>query len=253
MNSTARQPEPIGEAEAEARRELAAAFRIADLFGWQEGMGNHFSMVIPGQDKHVLINPYGLLWEEITASDLLVIDTDGNHVAGDGKVDPTARWIHAMCHKAHPEAQVVLHTHAPWSTAFTMAEDMRFAFSHQTTMRFYGKIAYDREYHGPGDNQEEGARLASMLGKGNIVLFLAGHGVITAGPTVAAALYSMYAIENCCQRQALALQFNDSLFQIDPAISAAGAKRHEGTSFNAKAFFEAYCRKLDRIAPDYRD
>ncbi len=251
MSSTARTV--VADPEAEARRELAAAFRIADYLGWQEGMGNHFSMVIPGQDKLVLINPYGLLWEEITASDLLVIDTDGNHVAGEGKVDPTARWIHAMCHKAHPEAKVVLHTHAPWSTAFTMAKDMDFAFAHQTTMRFYGKIAYDREYHGPGDNQEEGARLASMLGEGNTVLFLAGHGVITAGPTVAAALYSMYAVENCCQRQALALQFNKDLFEIDPEICAAGAKRHEGTSFNAAAFFEAQCRRLDRVCPDYRD
>ncbi|MEX2644487.1 MAG: class II aldolase/adducin family protein [Acetobacterales bacterium] len=253
MSTVARHPGAVDDAERQARCELAAAFRIADHLGWQEGMGNHFSMVVPGHDNHILINPYGLLWEEITASDLVVIDTDGNHVAGERKVDSTARWIHAMCHKAHPEAKVILHTHAPWSTAFTMAEGSVFEFSHQTTMRFYGKIAYDREYHGPGDNKDEGARLASMLGEGNIALFLAAHGVITAGPSVAAALYSMFAIETCCRRQALAKQFGDKLFQIDPEICAAGAKRHEGTSFNARAFLDAHLRRLDRTSPDFRD
>jgi ribulose-5-phosphate 4-epimerase/fuculose-1-phosphate aldolase len=248
--STVRKLDTSSDPVWQARVDLAAALRIAKRFGWQDGMGNHFSMVVPGQENLILLNPYGYLWQEVRASMLTVIDTDGNHVEGE-EVHPTARWIHACCHKAHKSAKVCLHTHAPYSTALTMIEGAELEFAHQGNMRLWGKIAWDREYNGIGDSKDEGDRLAKALGGGETVLFMAAHGVITVGETVAAALHLMHNIETLSMRQLLAQSAGKPLVKVREDLCQMMADRTPPTTKSAIAFLEAHKRILDREEPDY--
>ena len=152
------------------RIDLAAAYRMAARQGLNEGICNHFTMMVPGSDDRFLLIPYGLHWSEVTASNLIEVDFDGNVIEGEGEAEATAFCIHAPIHKARPDARCLLHTHMPFATALSLLEDFRFPFVSQNELGFYGRIAYDDDYKGLAFDTNEGDRLARVMGTADVVL-----------------------------------------------------------------------------------
>ena len=138
-----------------ARVELAAALRAAALYGFNEGIDNHFSLVVPGRNDCFLLNPYGPHWSEMRASDLLTIGLGGERLAGEGELDTTAFTIHLGAHRARPDAACVLHTHMPYATALAMTEGGFDTRASQNAMYFHGRIAR-LAYGGLAEAEEEG-------------------------------------------------------------------------------------------------
>src|ERR671919_1213869 len=188
--------------ERAMRVDLAAAFRLAVRLDLHEGVCNHFSVMLP-DGKRFLLNRYGLHWSEVSASNLLALDADGNVLAGEGEFEKTAFYIHSRIHLAHPRATCVLHTHMPYATALTLLEGGRLEMVEQNALRFHDDIAYDDVYNGLVVDDAEGDRLARALGTKR-VMFLANHGVIVVGASVAEAFDAMYYLERACRLQVLA-------------------------------------------------
>ena len=187
------------------RRDLAAAFVLADRMGFSEGICNHFSAVVPGDDERYLINPYGIHWSRMKPEDLLLIDGSGAVLEGVGEVEATARSIHIAGHRANARHQVLLHTHMPHATALTMVEGGKLEMAHQTAARFLGRMAH----HGFGGialEDGEGERIAEAQ-RGNPdadIFFLDNHGVTVGGESVAVAYDDLYYLERACRQQVLA-------------------------------------------------
>jgi ribulose-5-phosphate 4-epimerase/fuculose-1-phosphate aldolase len=188
----------------QARVDLAAALRLAARFGLHEGICNHFSYAVPGRHDRFLLNPYGTHWSQVTASGLLLVDKDGKVVEGDGAAEASAFCIHAPIHLRHPRANAVLHTHMPYATTLTSLEAGRLEPVTQNALRFHGDVAYDDEYNGVAEDLAEGERMAGAMGDKR-VLFLAHHGVIVVGRTVAQAFDDLYYLERACEVQVLAM------------------------------------------------
>jgi len=236
--------------ERAARIDLAAAFRLAVRFDLHEGVCNHFSVMLA--DGHTfLLNRYGLHWGEVTASNLLALDAAGRIVAGDGEYDKTAFWIHSRIHRGHANSACVLHTHMPYATALTLLDDGRLEMVEQNALRFHNDIAYDDEYNGLVVDEAEGDRLARVLG-GKRVLFLANHGVIVVGPTVAEAFDLLYYLERACRLQVLARMMGGKRRAVRPEIVERTYRllRADAPQY-AGAHFSALKRLLDREEPAY--
>ena len=181
----------MNEAIQQARVDLAAALRLAERFGLHEGICNHFSYALPGRDDRFLLNPYGTHWSQVTASGLQLVDGAGQVLDGDGEAEVSAFSIHAPIHQRHRRARAVLHTHMPYATSLTSLEDGRLEPVTQNALRFHGDVAYDDDYNGVAEDTAEGERMAGVLGD-NRVLFLAHHGVIVVGETIAQAFDDLY-------------------------------------------------------------
>jgi ribulose-5-phosphate 4-epimerase/fuculose-1-phosphate aldolase len=236
-------------AEAEARVDLAAAFRLAVRHDLHEGVCNHFSVVLGG--GRFLLNRYGLHWSEITASSLLTLDLSGRVLAGEGTYETTAFHIHSRIHLAHPGAVCVLHTHMPFTTTLTITEPGRLEMVEQNALRFHEDIAYDDHYGGLVVDDGEGDRLARLLGSKR-VLFLANHGVIVVGPTVAQAFDALYYLERAARLQVQARATGRPLRSVRPEIVAATRERmRQEEAVAATVHFAALRRILDREEPDY--
>jgi ribulose-5-phosphate 4-epimerase/fuculose-1-phosphate aldolase len=240
---------------AEARINLAAAHRLAVGQGFSEAICNHFTLAVPGNPDSFLLIPYGLHWSEVRAKDFLVVSYDGQIIQGSGIAEPTAFYIHAPLHRARPDAACVLHTHMPFATALTMLEEPRLEMASQTSLMFAGRIAYDRDYHGLAVDDAEGQRLAGLLGRDQCVLFLANHGVIVIGTSVAEAYDRLYFLERACQTQILALSTGRRLKYIpdDVVTNTVEQQRHlkPGNRPIYIQHFEALKRILDSREPDY--
>src|SRR3990170_2295653 len=202
--------------ERAMRVDLAAAFRLAVRLDLHEGVCNHFSVMLP-DGKRFLLNRYGLHWCEVTASNLLALDAAGNVLAGEGEFEKTAFYIHSRIHLANPRATCVLHTHMPHATALTLLEGGRLEMVEQNALRFHDDIAYDDTYNGLVVDDAEGDRLARVLG-GKRVMFLANHGVIVVGPTVAEAFDALYYLERACRLQVLARATGLPLRKVRPEV-----------------------------------
>lgn len=243
-----------GDAIAAARRELAAAFRWAARLGFHEGTCNHFSLKVPGHEDRYLINPHGRHFSELRASDLSMLDADGNVIEGRYPVEPTAFFIHSRIHRANADAKCVLHTHMPYATALTMLEGTRLEPCLQTCLRFYGRIAYDDDYGGYGGlvlDTEEGDRLCRALGDKR-VLMLANHGVIVTAPSVAEAFNDLYYLERAAEAQVLAMSTGRKLKLVGDNVAARTRDQFvKDSALYAGLHFAALCRILDRDAPDY--
>lgn len=205
--------------EWRARVELAACYRILDGLGMNEGCDNHLTVMLKGEEHRFLCIAYGVLWSEVTASNLLLLNDEGEVLKGSGAPDPTAFYIHSRIHKAHPHAKCVLHTHMPHATALCCLQDMTLKMIHQNSIRFYQQIAYDTEYRGLILGKDEGDRLASVMGDKRVLLHK-NHGVITTGDTIAEAFDEMYYLERAAQVQILAASTHAPLAYIDDDIAA---------------------------------
>jgi ribulose-5-phosphate 4-epimerase/fuculose-1-phosphate aldolase len=240
---------PAAETERAARVDLAAAFRLAVRMDLHEGVCNHFSVMLdPGR---FLLNAYGLHWSEVTASNLLCLDPTGAVLEGEGEVEKTAFYIHSRIHLAHPRAKCVLHTHMPYATCLTLLAEGRLEMVEQNALRFQDDIAYDEVYNGLVVDNAEGDRLAAALGAKR-VMFLANHGVIVVGATVAEAFDSLYYLERACRLQVLARSLGGRLRAVRPEVVrethrmlVADAPKY------AHAHFTALKRILEREEPEY--
>lgn len=159
------------------RSDLALALRAAAAHGLGEGVCNHFSVALPGDSDHFLLNPRGLMWNEVQADDIVLIDAQGNKLAGRHEVEPTAMFIHAAIHRIAGKA-CVLHTHMPYSTALTLTSDRGLDTTlSQNAMRFHGRLAIDEHYNGLALDVSEGERIAHAM-QGADIVFLGNHGVV---------------------------------------------------------------------------
>lgn len=235
---------------AEARRDLAAALRLADRFGLSEGICNHFSFALPGHDDLFLLNPFGRHWAEMRASDILLLDPEGRVVDGTGEPELTALCIHAPVHQRCPEARAILHTHMPYATALTMLEDQRLLPLHQTALRFWNEVAYDETFAGLAHDHGEGERLAALLGSRQ-VLFMANHGVLVTAPTIALAFDRLYYLERACQQQVNAMQTGRPLRMVGENVAGLTADQYRSGEDYSEAHFAALKRILDRDGADY--
>ena len=204
------------------REQLALAFRLAEKFGFHEGICNHFSVRLNTPEERYLINPYGLHWSQMQAESLLLIDGEGNVLAGDGSVEDTARFIHVAGHRANARHRVLLHTHMPFATTLTMldGDSAHLSMAHQTAVRFYHRIAYQTEFGGLALDAEEGQRLSEQAQRAPEadIFFLANHGVVVGAPDVALAFDDLYYLERACRQQVLALQTGQPLKLIPDDI-----------------------------------
>jgi ribulose-5-phosphate 4-epimerase/fuculose-1-phosphate aldolase len=236
--------------ERAMRVDLAAAFRLAVRLDLHEGVCNHFSVMLP-DGKRFLLNRYGLHWSEVSAGNLLALDGAGKVIQGDGEYEKTAFYIHSRIHLGNPKATCVLHTHMPYATALTLLEGARLEMVEQNALRFHDDIAYDDIYNGLVVDTAEGDRLARAMGNKR-VMFLANHGVIVVGPTVAEAFDAMYYLERACRLQVLARSMSGKfrpvrreVIETAYRLMCADAPKYAG------AHFEALKRILDREEPAY--
>lgn len=236
-------------AERAARVDLAAAFRLAVRLDLHEGVCNHFSFML--DNERFLLNRYGLHWSEVTASNLLALNARGEVLEGEGEFEKTAFYIHSRIHLAHPRAACVLHTHMPYATAITLLEGGRLEMAEQNALRFHDDIAYDELYNGLVTDEAEGDRLAGALGTKR-VMFLASHGVIVVGETVAEAFDALYYLERACRLQVLARSMGGKLRSVAPVVvrKTYDLMRLDAPKY-AAAHFSALKRILDREEPGY--
>jgi ribulose-5-phosphate 4-epimerase/fuculose-1-phosphate aldolase len=233
------------------RIELAAAYRLAARFDLNEGISNHFTA---RAGENFLVIPHGLHFREVTASRLLLVDLDGRPQKGKGEVEPSAFFIHSRILKARPDAHAVLHTHQPFTTALTLLENGRLLPASQNALRFHDRIAYDDLYQGAADHAREGERLASVLATRD-VLFLAHHGVVVVGASVAKAFDDLYFLERAAKVQVLAQSTGGLLRSIGGDVARGYVREDRPNNLTKQALehFEALLRILDREEPDYRD
>jgi ribulose-5-phosphate 4-epimerase/fuculose-1-phosphate aldolase len=236
-----------------ARLDLAASLRMAARLGLSEGICNHFSALVPGHPQLFLVNPYGLAFEEITASSLLICDFDGNVITGDGKPEATAFYIHARLHLHKPRAVAAFHTHMPNATALAMLEGEPLAWAGQTALKFYGRVAVDEHYNGLALDHHEGDRIAASMGEADIV-FLKNHGVIVTAPSIAQAWDDLYYLERACEVQLKAMSTGRPLKGIDREIPMRTARQmSEEDAESARLHLQSVKRILARHEPDFID
>ena len=241
--------------EQQARLDLAVAFRTAARLNMQEAVANHFSVAVSGDGQKFLINPAGRHFSRMRASDLLLVDMDAKEFGmGAGQVvDPTAINLHGQIHKLVPDARCVLHTHMPYTTALACLRGFEFLMLDQNACRFYNRIAYDRDYAGMALEVSEGERVAKLLGRSRSVLFLANHGVIVVGKTVAEAFDELYYLEKASQLQVLALSTRRELELIPNETAAMVCKQWLEYPSAAEYHLAALTEILDQESCDFRN
>ncbi len=228
---------------AQLRHDLALALRAAAHHGLSEGVCNHFSVALPDNSHRFLINPRGLHWSEVGADDIVLIDEQGQVLAGRHRVEPTAMFIHGAVHRIAGCA-VVLHTHMPFATALTLTTERALdPCSGQGAMRFFGRIGVDADYNGLALDWAEGERIARSL-QGKDIGFLGNHGVVVTGATLAHAYDDLYALERACMHQVLAMSTGRPLAPVNAALSARVAGQIQGEREQSDLFFEALRRML---------
>lgn len=238
-------------AVARLRADLALALRAAAHHGFAEGVCNHFSVELPDRSGRFLLNPRGLLWSEVGADDIVMVDAAGERLAGRHPVEATAMHIHAAVHRLGRHA-CVLHTHMPYSTALTLTVDRALDTTlSQNAMRFHGRVAADPHYNGLALDAAEGARIAGAMGDA-AVAFLGNHGVIVCGSRIDHAYDDLYYLERACQAQVLAQSTGRPLAPVAPALAARVGAQTVGERLQSELFFEALRRRLPEPAANPR-
>jgi ribulose-5-phosphate 4-epimerase/fuculose-1-phosphate aldolase len=230
------------------RCDLAACYRLVALYGWSDLVFTHISAKLPSADHHFLINPYGLMFDEITASSLVKVDMECKKLLDSPfPVNPAGFVIHSAVHEAREDAQCVLHTHTKAGVAVSAQAGGVLPISQQSTF-VLGSLAY-HTYEGVAFRPEEKPRLQADLGDKNY-LILRNHGLLTVGKSIAEAFLSMYVFESTCQIQISAQTggAGGELMQVAPRILAgtAQAMRVQTDGIGAAFVWPAMLRKLER-------
>ena len=236
------------------RVDLAAAYRLVAAFKWDDLVFTHISARLPGSHDSFLINPYGLMFDEITASSLIKIDALGNKLdESEFPVNPAGFTIHSAIHAARHDAQCVMHTHALNGIAVSAQKGGVLPISQQSIF-VLSNLSY-HGYEGVALRDDEKPRLVADLGPSNNFLMLRNHGLLTLGPSVADAFLAMYLFETTCTIQLRAMAGGTELIPVDPRIiGTATAQAREvtrGVGGGALAW-PGLLRRLDRIDPGFR-
>ena len=266
----------VSTAEWDVRVDLAACYRLVARYGMTDLVYNHITARIPGPEHHILINAYGMLYEEITASSLIKVDLDGNVVVRpegiDYSVNAAGYVIHSAVHATRADVACVIHTHTRAGIAVSTMQEGLLPLS-QTAMRFHGHLAY-HDYEGPAFNRGERDRLVADLGARNAMV-LRNHGLLACGPSVPQAFNLIYWLENACRIQVDTLACNRPLRVPPAAVIEGTAAALSGTEITLENEREtnphlqrdaqqsgsgygllewpALLRMLDRADPSYRD
>jgi ribulose-5-phosphate 4-epimerase/fuculose-1-phosphate aldolase len=239
--------------EWQVRVDLAAAYRLVADYGWDDLVFTHISARVPGPEHHFLINPYGMMFDEITASSLVKVDLSGKIVMdSEYSINPAGFTIHSAVHAAREDALCVMHLHTEFGIAVSAQENGLLPISQQSLF-VLGSLGY-HDYEGPALNDEEKPRLASDLGR-KTFLILRNHGLLTVGPTVADAFLSMFLLERACQIQILAQSGGSKLVPIPEKIFAQNPVQEAVViqGGGGRLVWPGLLRKLDRMVANYRD
>jgi len=242
------------EAEWALRVQLAAAYRIAHHLGWAELIYTHISARVPGSQHHFLINPYGLRFDEVTASNLVKVDSDGETVGQQGyQANKAGFIIHSAVHMAREDAACVFHTHTLAGMAVSAQEEGLLPV-HMYSHNFYGRLSY-HDFEGPSMRLDERARLVASLGTENQGLILRNHGLLTVGRTIPEAFIRFWRLNRACEIQ-LAAQ-GAYLRLPTPAVCEASFQMGEEFLSDQADFgvleFEAILRKIDKKDASYKN
>jgi ribulose-5-phosphate 4-epimerase/fuculose-1-phosphate aldolase len=247
---------PPADGEWVLRRQLAAAYRLIDHFGWTELIYGHLTARVPGEAPHFLINPYGLNYDEVTASNLVKIDLDGKIVEpSQHPVNYAGFVIHSAVHMAHAERhKVVMHTHTRAGMAVCALKDGLLPVSMVATA-FHGKLSY-HDYEGPSLELDERERLLANLGN-NQAMMLRNHGLLTTGRSVPEAFLRLYRLERACQIQLDAAAAGTLNVLGDNLAAKSGADMDRFSEMESAAGigdleFAALVRKLDKVDASWR-
>lgn len=237
--------------EWQLRVDLAACYRLAAAYGWSDLVFTHISARLPGPEHHFLINPYGLMFDEITASSLVKVDQQCNKLIDSPfPVNPAGFVIHSAVHEARDDAQCVIHTHTRAGVAVSAQKCGVLPLSQQSTF-VLASLAY-HEYEGVAFREEEKTRLQADMGRANF-LMLRNHGLLVAGRSIADAFLSMYTFESTCQIQ-LSAQVGGELIHVNPAIiqGVSEAMRVQTGGMGGAFVWPSLIRKLDRMDEGYQ-
>ena len=243
----------VSEAEWQARVNLAAAYRLVALYGWDDLIFTHISARVPGPEHHFLLNAYGMMFDEVTASSLVKIDPNGNKVMESPYfINPAGFTIHSAVHAAREDALCVMHLHTDYGIAVSAQKEGLLPISQQSMFPL-ASLAY-HDYEGLALNEEEKPRLVSDLGDKNYMI-LRNHGLLTIGKTTAEAFLLMYILERACRIQILAQSGGVELHRVAEPVIDLTAKQMSAVTVGqgADLAWPGLLRKLDRIDPTYRD
>jgi ribulose-5-phosphate 4-epimerase/fuculose-1-phosphate aldolase len=245
--------EQVSDQEWQARVDLAAAYRLVALYGWDDLIFTHLSARVPGPDHHFLLNPYGMMFEEVTASSLVKVDLDGNKVTESPyPVNPAGFTIHSAVHAAREDALCVMHLHTDDGIAVSAQKHGLLPLSQQSLF-VLGSLAY-HDYEGVALDEDEKPRLVSNLGN-KIFMILRNHGLLTVAKTPADAFLAMFTIQRACEIQILAQSGGSELAPIPTPILAKVARQLQAVTvgLGGQLAWPGLLRKLDRIDPSYRE
>lgn len=244
----------MNEQEKELRIQLAACYRVFDYMDWDEMIYNHITVRIPGEEKHFLINPYGLHYSEVTASNLVKVDIDGNIVEpSDYPVNPAGMLIHSTIHEARDDAHCIGHIHSDAGMTVACQQD-GLRIDNFYSVLLYGQVAY-HDFQGltvvPGEKEQ----LIESLGDKNL-LILRSHGLLTCGETIPQMFGSMFGLQRACEIQAAVDMSGKPVIPVSEDIGKRSAEllkiQMSGNNFGDLEF-AAMTRLVDKVDDSYRD
>jgi len=238
--------------ENQVRLELAACYRLAAHYRFTDLIYTHITARVPGEEGHFLINPYGLRWEEITASSLVKIDVDGNKVEDSPyAVNPAGFTIHSAIHRASHDAAWIMHTHSRAGVAVSTLEDGLLPLN-QIALQFYDRVSY-HDYEGIALDLDERDRLVASLGE-NPALILRNHGLLTTGASAAAMFNNMFYLERACEIQVATLSMGHPVRPVPDALARHVASQYDQTIADGDLALEwaAQLRLVEMLDPGYK-
>ena len=244
----------IDPAEWQTRVDLAAAYRLADMMGWNDLLGTHITCRVPGAADQFLINPYGMLFEEVTASSLIKVDVDGNKLSDSPfNVSKAGFIIHSAIHMANSDAQAVMHCHSPYGVAIS-AQKAGLQPIMQQVLVCLAQLRY-HDYEGLSFDLAERERLLRDLGTGTM-LILRNHGTLTVGQTIPEMYYRMHLLERACRFQFYAQSAGGEIQSLPADVVAhaieQGRKVYSRSALGSgEIAWAALKRKLERAGADY--
>ena len=240
----------IAPAEWEQRVTLAACYRLVEHFGWTDLIYTHISARVPGEPGHFLLNRFGLLFDEVTASNLIKVDLDGNLIDDpDAPMHKAGFVIHSAIHGGREDVDCVIHTHSKAGVAVAATRDGLLPIS-QHAQLFYGRVSY-HDYEGLAVDIDERQRLVRDLGD-NPVMILRNHGLLAVGTSIPLAFSNLFNLQFACETQVLATAGGAALNVPPPAVSAHTAKLAVAPEAPFGTEWPGLLRMLDRKDASYR-
>jgi ribulose-5-phosphate 4-epimerase/fuculose-1-phosphate aldolase len=239
--------------ERQMRIGLAAVFRLAVKNDWHEAVANHFSLAVSADGKKFLMNPRWKHFSRIKASELLLLDADDSSTMDRPDAPDLTAWcLHGRLHAALPQARCIMHLHPPYGTAIASLANPEIPPIDQNTARFYNRIAFDMDYGGMANSNEEGDRLARLMGNKQIMM-MGNHGILVCAASVAEAFDLTYYLERACRNLVLAYQTGQKLHVMTPAVAEKTAQEWEADRDQYHSHFAEMKAILDKEDGSYAE